>query len=159
MAPTPTKRNGRKSNVIERVQALTMRQCGSSTTEIQRVTGIGASAFNMLRSKAVARGYNPGDRILEEHVMDGNTTKIAAAMSPNDTLDDVDVASPSPSARKRGRKAADDIAASGKKPRRAAQAKGKADGKAPSAAVKEVIELEGEEEADDDDEDDEAGAC
>jgi hypothetical protein len=148
MASTP-KRTLRKSNVIERVQALAMKHAGDSPAEIQRVTGIAPSAFNMLRNKAINRGYTPGGKILEEYVMDGNTNKLAAALSADDSQDGADITTPSPSTRKRGRKAADDIAASGKKPRLAVKSKGKVADEASVVAVDEALKREVEEDEED----------
>jgi hypothetical protein len=148
MAPTP-KRTMRKSNVVERVQALAMKHAGETPAEIQRVTGIAPSAFTMMRSKAMSRGYTPGEKILEEYVMDGNASKIAAAMSADDSQEGADIITPSPATRKRGRKAADEIAASGKKQRRAVKAKAEAAAKSPVAADDEAIKPEVEEDEED----------
>lgn len=64
----------KESTLAERVQALTLHAVGKSYTEIEALTGIRKEGFRSLLKKAKSRGYIPGNKILDEHVINASRT-------------------------------------------------------------------------------------
>ncbi|RKU40857.1 hypothetical protein DL546_003441 [Coniochaeta pulveracea] len=71
-----------KEAEITRTQALSMKACGRPTGEILTITGIKSSTFYELQKRAANAGYQPGGKILLEHVQPGTPGPGTMPLTP-----------------------------------------------------------------------------
>jgi hypothetical protein len=139
------------STMTERIQALAMVGAGKSLKEVEEIVGIRQAALSKMVARAKTRGYELGNKILDEHVADGGaTTPLKRKADEHD--DDNDLPSPSPGPRKHARKLPQDIMATpGKKlGRRGATKTNVAVGNSKAVgSVEEVIKIKPDPEEDD----------
>jgi hypothetical protein len=76
----------KRSNNLERCQALSMLASGQTPNHIETVVGITPAALSKMLTKAKNRGYVPGGKILEDHICDGKPSNIkGTVVDPSDT--------------------------------------------------------------------------